>query len=193
MTQSRVFSVVAAAVLLAAGAAQAQSPASSDSQPLSAEARAVLPLLDAADSYDRQTGFMQLEALREPATVPVVRRYLDSKSADTRAFSLRALAAIDGVNAVPTLIERLKRDRAPRVRVAAVLGLEVLEDPRVLPALIDRLKDRSAEVRMAAVDSVSRFEQPDAKAAILKRAKRERDRDVRRVLEQAVVRVNGQG
>jgi len=193
MTQSRVFSVVAAAVLLAAGAARAQSPAPSDSQPLSAEARAVLPLLDAADSYDRQTGFMQLEALREPATVPVVRRYLDSKSADTRAFSLRALAAIDGVNAVPTLIERLKRDRSPRVRVAAVLGLETLEDPRVLPALIDRLKDRNAEVRMAAVDSVSRFEQPAAKAAILKRAGRERDRDVRRVLEQAVVRVNGQG
>ena len=196
MSLRRALGVAAASfllLLLAADAEAAPSPPASNQQPLSADAQAAVPLLDAEDSYTRQTGFIRLEALREPATVPVVRRYLKSRNMDTRAFSIRALAAIDGVNAIPTLLERLKHDRAPRVRVAAILGLETLEDPRVLPALIERLKDRSADVRMAAVDSVSRFDRPDAKGAILKRARRERDRDVQRVLEQAVKRVNGQG
>ena len=173
-------------VLLAVGPAWAEQRAQPSVSP---EAQAILPLLDAKDAYIRQKAFLQLEALRDPATAPLVQGHLKSRTSSTRAFSVRALAAIDGVNAIPLLLERLQNDPSARVRVAAVLALEPLEEPRVLPALIGRLRDRKPEVRMAAIDAVSRINHPDARAAILFRAKRERNRDVQRVLKDAVQRV----
>lgn len=160
---------------------------------LSPEAARLLTQLDAKDAYTRQSAFIALEALREPATAPIVRRYLDNRDPDTRAFSIRALAAIEGVAAVPTLLERLKRERHPRVRVAAVLALEPLQDPAILPAFIGKLRDRNREVRMALVDAVSRVNRPEAREAIRLRWRRERDRDVRRVLEEAMKRVAEHG
>lgn len=160
---------------------------------VSPEAQGLIKNFDSKDHYVRQKAFLRLEALREPATASVVRRYLTSRDADTRAFSVRALAAIEGAGAVPTLVECLKRDPKPWVRVAAVLALEPLQraDPSVLPALIEKLRDRNPEVRMAVVDAVSRVDDPKAKEAIRTRWKRERNRDVRRVLEYAMKRVGG--
>lgn len=156
---------------------------------ISPEAQQAMKLLDAGDPYLQQMGFLRLEALREPATAAVIRRYLASKQADTRAFSVRALAAIEGAPAIPALIERLKEDRSPRVRVATILALEPLTDPTVMPALIEKLRDRNAEVRMAAVDVVSRIDQPQAREAIRIRWRRERHHDVRRVLQDAAKRI----
>ena len=160
-----------------------------DAALISADAHEAMKLLDAQDSYLRQKGFIQLEMLREPATAAVVRRYLESRDPQTRAFSARALAAIEGVKAVPVLVERVNRDRSPRVRIAAILALEPLKDRTATPALIARLRDRSPEVRMAAVDVVSRLEDPDARDAVQLRWRRERNRDVRRVLEEAMKRI----
>ncbi len=102
---------------------------------------------------------------------------------------MRALAAIEGATAVPDLLERLQHDRSPRVRVAAILALEPLQDPTITPALIARLRDRSPEVRMADVDVVSRIDQPTAREAILTRWRREHHHDVRRVLQDAIKRI----
>lgn len=174
---------------LGPGQASAQEPLGA----LSPEAQDLITWLDSKDAYLRQKAFLRLEALREPATAAVVRRYLTSRDVETRAFSVRALAAIEGAGAIPTLVERLKRDRKPRVRVAAVLALEPLQtyDPSVLSVLIEKLRDRNAEVRMAVVDVVSRVDDPKAKEAIRTRWKRERHRDVQRVLEQAMKRISG--
>lgn len=171
--------------------AVAEEAAVSSPSGISPEANRLIKQLDADDPYIRQEAFLQLEMLREAATAPVVRHYLESSNAETRAFSVRALAAIEGVKAVPTLIERLKRDRSPRVRVSALLALEPLQDPTILPVFIDRLRDRNRDVRMAAADAVSRVKQPEARAALQKRWRRERDRDVRRVLEKAMARIEG--
>lgn len=151
---------------------------------LSAEAQELIKGLDSEDSYLRQKAFIRLEALREPATAAVVRRYLGSRDVNTRAFSVRALAAIEGVAAIPTLMERAKRDK-PRVRVTALLALEPLaaQEPALVPFFIEKLRDRNAEVRMAAVDIVSRLDDPRAREALNVRWRRERHRDVRRVLE----------
>jgi HEAT repeat protein len=158
---------------------------------ISPEAQPYVKQLDAKDAYVRQEAFLHLEALREPATAPVVRQYLTSKDLETRVFAVRAVAAIEGAKAVPTVLERLHKRERPAVRVAAVLALEPLQkqDPSVAPALIAALRDRSPQVRMAAVDVVSRIKQPEAKAAILTRWRRERHRDVRRVLELAMKRI----
>ncbi|MBI3324502.1 MAG: HEAT repeat domain-containing protein [Candidatus Omnitrophica bacterium] len=160
-----------------------------DAAAISAEAQEAIKLIDAHDSYLRQKGFIQLEMLREPATAVLVRRYLESRDPQTRAWGARALAAIDGAKAVPTLVERLTRDKSPRVRVAAILALEPLKDPSATTALMARLRDRNPEVRMAAADAVSRLNDPDARDAVRLRWRRERNRDVRRVLEDAMKRI----
>jgi HEAT repeat protein len=150
-------------------------------------------LLESEDPYHRQLGFLRLEALRELSTLDTIKRYLESGDPEMRAYSLRALAAIEGAPSVQRLIETLKTDKHPRVRRAALLGLEPLQqsDPRILPALMASLRDRNSGVRMTAVDIVSRIDHAMAREAILVRNKRERNRDVRRVLSLAMKRLGG--
>lgn len=181
-----------AAVLLmcpSAGGEEAVSAPSADGP--SPQAVAAMHLLEATDLYQRQLGFLRLEALREPSTLETIRAYISHRDPQTRAYSLRALAAIEGVPAIPVLLHALRTDKYPRVRRAALLALEPLarNDAEVLPALLDALRDWSPEVRMAAVDIVSRINDPRAREAILIRYRRERVRDVRRVLTLAMKRL----
>lgn len=157
----------------------------------SPKAAEAIKLLESPDPFQRQLGFLRLEALREPSTLETIKRYVDSRDEEMRSYSLRALAAIGGVDAIPTLLDKLKTDRQPMVRRAALLGLEPFQaaDPRILPAFIRALRDRSAEVRISAVDVVSRIDDPRAREAIFTRNQRERDRDVRRVLAMAIKRI----
>ncbi|MBI3087803.1 MAG: HEAT repeat domain-containing protein [Candidatus Omnitrophica bacterium] len=185
---ARGLGIVGVVMLVSAGAAAGWAQ---DAGSLSPEAQQLVAQLDAQDAYVRQQAFLRLEALREPATADVIRRHLASRNQETRAFSVRALAAVEGAAAVPTLVERLTRERSWNVRLNLVLALEPLADqsPAVMPALIRALRDRKAEVRMAAVDAVSRLDHPDAREAIRLRWRRERHRDVRRVLERAMARL----
>jgi len=150
-----------------------------------------MKLLESQDPYLRQLGFLRLEALRERSSAQVIRTYVTSQDSELRAYSLRALAAIEGAEAIPLLLDKLRTDKSSRVRRAALLGLEPLQQgsPEVLPAFIKALRDRHTEVRMAAVDIVSRIDDPRAKEAIMTRARRERRRDVQRVLDLAVKRL----
>lgn len=189
---NRTWSVSLAASLAALFALTARTGAETaparEPSPRAAEA---MRLLDSEDLYQRQVGFLRLEALREPATLEKIRSYLDHKNPEVRAYSLRAVAAIEGAPAIPQLLRRLQAERQPRVRRAALLGLEPMigQDPAVLPALLVALRDRSTEVRMAAVDVVSRIDDPKAREAIRLRHRREWRRDVRRVLQAAIQRV----
>ena len=170
-----------------AGPAGAEEGRGGSPSPRAAE---LLAALESGDLYQRQVAFVRLEALREPATVPVVERYLEDRDPDVRAYSVRALGAIQGPTAIPRLLE-ITRDRQPRVRRAALLALEPLEpaDPAILPAFLRALRDRKNDVRMTAVDIVSRIHEAQAREAILTRYRRERDPDVRRVLELAMRRI----
>lgn len=164
------------------------SEAASGPSPAASEA---LQLLESEDSYEQQKGFLRLEALREAATLPALRGYLDHRDQDTRAYALRAVVAIEGAPAVPMLLERLGRERSARVRRAILLGLEPFHalHPGILPACISALRDRATEVRIAAVDIVSRIDDPRARAALRQRDRHEWRRDVRRVLADAMKRL----
>lgn len=179
------------AASLSGGAISAVS--AEDAATPSPRALEALQLAASEDPYQRQTGFLRLEALREPATVALIRPYADDRDGRTRAYCLRALAAIQGAAAVPLLLERLRTEQDPLVRRAALLGLEPWQraNPEVLPAFIKALKDRNTAVRMTAVDLVSRVDDPRARAAILLRYKREHRRDVQRVLKAALRRLKG--
>jgi HEAT repeat protein len=159
--------------------------------PVSQEASLLLEDLDAHDLYVRQRAFLRLEALREPATAAMIRQYLAASDVDTRAFSVRALAAIEGPAAIPQLLQSLRADRDPAVRRAALLGLEPLRlhDPSLVQAFIVALRDRKPEVRMTAVDVVSRIDDPAARDAIRRLNKREYSRNVRRALALAMKRL----
>lgn len=149
-------------------------------------------LIESSDPYEQQLGFLRLEALREPSTVDVLQPYVTHPQAQRRAASLRALAAIQGSAAVPLLLQHLKTDRDPAVRRAILLGVEPFakEHPDILPALLKALRDRHTEVRMTAVDIVSRIDDPRARDAIRLRYKQEWRRDVRRVLALAITRLD---
>ena len=148
-------------------------------------------LVESSDAYQRELGFLRLEAMREAATIPIIAQHLTHKDPEVRAYSLRALAAVQGAPSVPVVLQTLARDKHPRVRRAALLALEPFEptSPEILPALLHALRDRKPEVRMTAVDIVSRIDAPQAKEAILIRKKREHNRDVRRVLALAMKRL----
>ncbi|MBI3011564.1 MAG: HEAT repeat domain-containing protein [Candidatus Omnitrophica bacterium] len=183
--------MVGACLLLAApkpGWGEAQPSPVPTPSPQAAEA---VTLLESEDPYERQMGFLRLEALREVSTVETIQKYVTDRDPDMRAYSLRALAAIEGPAAVPLLLQALKKDRQPRVRWAAILGLEAFQqaDPQILPAFIKALRDASTEVRISAIDVVSRIDDPRAREAIRIRDKRERRPDVRRVLALAMKRL----
>ena len=175
-------------VLMRSPAVRGEEVPSTSPSPKAIEA---MRLMGSDDPYQQELGFLRLEALREPSTADAVRGYLTSLNPDTRAYSLRALAAIEGAAAVPQLLEALRTEKQPRVRRAALLGLEPLQptNPEILPAFLKALRDRKPEVRMTAVDIVSRIDDPRAREAILLRNKREHERDVQRVLELAMKRL----
>ncbi|MBI3021958.1 MAG: HEAT repeat domain-containing protein [Candidatus Omnitrophica bacterium] len=183
--------MVGACLLLAAprtGWGETQPSPSSTPSPQAAEA---VRLVESEDPYERQMGFLRLEALRELSTVEILQKYVADRDQDMRAYSLRALAAIQGPVAAPLLLQALRKDRAPRVRWAAILALEPFQqaDPQILPAFIKALRDSSTEVRISAIDVVSRIDDPRAREAIRIRDKRERQPDVRRVLAPAMRRL----
>ncbi len=184
--------LVSVIALLAAGFSSG-SFAEGEEQPSAPSPKAVeaMRLLEAPDPYQRQLGFLRLEALRESSTVQTLRTYFTSKNPEMRACSLRAAAAIEGAGAIPVLVHALNTDKKPRVRRAALLGLEPLRqnDPELIPLFIKVLRDPDTEVRMTAVDVVSRIDDPRTREAILMREKREKRRDVRRVLALAMKRI----
>ena len=112
----------------------------------------------------------------------------DCLSTLTRATRL---FVIEGVKAVPELLERVQRDRSPAVRLHAILALEpfVAQEASTVPVLIKALRDRQPDVRIAAIDVVSRIDHSEARDALKVRWERERHRDVRRVLESAMQRI----
>ena len=187
LLSSRVIAV--AAILLQWGVIASAEQAA---QPLSPRAVEALDLVSSDDRYKQELGFLRLEALREPASIPVILPYASHKDPELRASGVRALAAVQGVEAVPLLLDRIAHDPHPRVRRAAMLGIEpfIDADPKILPLLIEKLRDHDTTVRMTAVDIVSRSPDPAAREAILQRNKREGRRDVRRVLDLAMKRMS---
>ena len=181
----------AALVVLAAGWCLTGLQAAPETDQPSPEAVRALDLIQSHDPYQQQLGFFRLEALRERAVLPKITPYLTDRDPDRRAYTLRALVAIEGSEAIPLLLERLKQDRASQVRRAALLGLEPFQtlDERILAADINALRDRSPEVRIVAVDLVSRINNPRARQAILLRKRWELNRDVRRAITLAVKRL----
>lgn len=99
-----------------------------------------------------------------PNSVQALRELATDLAADVRAAALKSLAKTSKSQALPYL-EKALRDEAS-VRVAAVIGISLVNDQRSLPALMAMLRDGLPEVRYHAVKSIGKFGAKQAEAAI---------------------------
>lgn len=112
--------------------------------------------LDDLQSSDEARAEAAVNTLAElgPAALPAVRPLLESASADTRWWAIRAAAGI-GDRSVGTLLCAALVDPAPEVRQAAALGLREHPAVEAAPKLIGRLADSDDLVRRLASDALA--------------------------------------
>lgn len=114
-----------------------------------------------------------LETLRDPRSVPVLYRQLESSSALVRRNALQLVTAIAGAEAAPRVTLLLK-DPDPEVRAAAVTGLQATGDRDAFDALAPLAADPDREVRTRAlgalVDLARRHELADLLGTTLEAA-----------------------
>jgi HEAT repeat protein len=89
------------------------------------------------------------------------------KDTEVRANVIIALSNLKDPEVIPTFAERLLKDDEPRVRLVAVVGLELLgkEAAPAVPQLQEALADKSDEVRQQAAQAL-RTIGPPARAAV---------------------------
>jgi HEAT repeat protein len=127
---------------------------------------------------------------------------LKSGNAKTRATAAKELGHLGAVNAadtreaIPLLLDLLKKDSAASVRQAAAAALGRIDPPpeKAIPAFTEALKDKNAGVRMAAATSLGQLG-GEAKEAIpaLRQAQSDKDRGVSRAAGMAIRTIQGQG
>ena len=126
---------------------------------------------------------------------------LKSGSAKTRTAAAKELGHIGAVNAantrdaIPLLVNLLKKDRDSSVRQAAATALGRMDpDPeKAIPVFTEALKDKNAGVRIAAATSLGQLG-AEAKEAIpaLRQAQSDKDRGVSRAAGMAIRTIQGQ-
>lgn len=136
-------------------------------------------------------------ALAEPKKedVPALIKELKSKSAKARVGAaedlghLGAVRANDVKDAVPALLEVLKKDRDPDVRRAAAVALgKVDPDPKLaVPVLTEALKDKKPAVRIAVAGALGQLGAEASEAVpALSEMQKDKDRAVSRAAGMAL-------
>jgi len=126
---------------------------------------------------------------------------LKTKNAKARISAAKELGHIGAINAadtkdaIPVLLDLLKKDRDAGVRqaVAAALGRMDPDPEKAVPVFTERLKeDKNAGVRMAAATSLGQLG-AEAKEALpaLREAQKDKDRGVSRAAGMAIRNIEG--
>jgi HEAT repeat protein len=111
-----------------------------------------------------------------------------------RAIQLLAMGHMQqlvklGADSVPPLLEQL-RNGEPNKQFSAVKALSQINDPRVLPAMVEALGKTSVAVRIAALGTLERFADPNTYPKIEKLL-RDTDPNVRGAAIEASLRCGG--
>lgn len=123
---------------------------------LRAEAIDTLATWPDSSQFDRVTGRVRgvinhpLAQAADPLSAQAVNLLKDS-SADVRASTVGALAALSIKDATPALVEALHDDVSAQVRAAALQALFDLEYEQMGQAALTATNDRDSDVRMAAL------------------------------------------
>jgi HEAT repeat protein len=123
-------------------------------------------LLRSPDPYERATALDELGKARATDTVDEITSMVGVGSERVRMAAARALARIGGPKARVAL-EHLALDPNPRLRFAAVQGLERLESPESVSVLREVARDRfphdaHPQTRALAVTILGRMENDEA-------------------------------
>ncbi len=105
-----------------------------------------------------------------------------------------AIKASDAKDALPALIDVLKKDADPNVRKAAATAMGRIDpDPKeAVPALVKALKDRAAVVRIAAAGALGQMGEAAQDAVPdLQQAQKDKDRGVMRAAGMALKSIRG--
>lgn len=153
-------------------------------------------LIDALDDKDDAVSGAALKTLQDigadpktlfPAMVKILRR------PDTKMHGLAAQIVFQvGPNAIPQVIEMLKKEDASGVRLACLQTLAMVGPPAkdAVGELVKTLNDPSAGVRMTAARALGNIG-PDAKGAVdpLKKLTNDADANVRQIASAALVQI----
>lgn len=133
--------------------------------------------------------------------VPALLKALKSKSAKTRSSAISDLARIgaikasDAREAIPQIVELLKKDKDADVRRAAAeaLGRMDPDSKQAVPALLEAMKDKTPTVRTAAATALGQFPS-EAKdiVPILQEAQKDKDKGVMRAAGMSMKSIRAQ-
>jgi HEAT repeat protein len=126
--------------------------------------------------------------MREQGVVEILVTALKEEDVMVRENAEGALMALGGPipQAVPTLIETLKKDSNAYVRGRAAVALGCLGDPQAISSLIEALKeDKNAYVRFSAEDALKYLGGPEA-ATFIRELKNGKDTKMRSVAEESL-------
>lgn len=144
-------------------------------------------LLASDDDVADEVGEL-LAAVDRAAAAARLEEALDRPGAPARL--LVALRAVDGVRALPRLVERVRRDDeddgGSDDAFEAAYALGSLRDPAALPALLALLDDPCAAVRRSVACSLGLHAAPDARAALERLAREDPAPEVRAEAERAL-------
>jgi HEAT repeat protein len=125
---------------------------------------ALLAVLEDQDSALRRAAVQALGDLGiEEAVHSLSAALFEDKAAEVRAFAAQALGCLISQDTVEPLLLTLKnQSEEPGVRGHAAEGLAHKRNARIVPALIDALRDNSAEVRFWAAFALGQQGDPEA-------------------------------
>ncbi|WP_347329894.1 HEAT repeat domain-containing protein [Marinimicrobium locisalis] len=132
---------------------------------LRAEALDTLATWPASSRFDRVTG-RERGVVNHPLTQAAgplsaqATGLLEDPSADVRASTVSALAALSIKDDMPALVEALQNDASAQVRSAALQALFELEYEQMGQAALTATNDRDAEVRMSALALLPELDLP---------------------------------
>jgi len=115
-------------------------------------ASALVALVGSKDPGRAQWAIEGLGRARYEPALKAIRGAAANPNGKVRWRMMDAVERIDGAGSIPFFVERLRKDSEPALRrkALACLGRAGVKDQRVLGAFVGALRDRSAEVRMAA-------------------------------------------
>jgi HEAT repeat protein len=139
-------------------------------------------------------GLASADAKKED--VPRLVKDLKNKVAKVRAAAAEDLGELGAINAshvkdaIPALMDLLKKDKEATVRRAAARALgRVDADPKeAVPLLVEALKDKSPDVQMAAMASLGQIGAP-AKPALPTLREIQKDKEKKRLSQEAAMAI----
>lgn len=139
------------------------------------EAIAVLGVWPEPSVYDRVDGRYRGAMERDPASAalaraaitPLVEPLLENGSTEIKVTLAEAVGRLDLETAAPALRARLREDRAPEVRIAALRALHAMEAAQLEGAARTALADGAPSVRGAALELVPELGLPEETTAEL--------------------------